>query len=529
MRQPLRATRDRAATLARLTQEARQQLATRGERGQQQPVVVKILTAISAGDYRQRDAMVMKLDAGVLVETGQTVKVRHVGEAAIAANTIVTPEPCGTLGLCFTNHAEVVREAVRLYRPASIVGPQSAAGSPVADYTSTWGFGPWYHPPNLYAKSGYFADVDFSTLPDGYDSTRQAWYWIKKMQPMRYALHNYDGQLSQFLFSRMPPSRLGLAFDPLQVASANVIGVAGHLSPYLVRSASIYYNGDNLGTDINAVNSTGYRPVETAAQPTPITGRTMTSQAFQNYGRARVDGVDVTGIVGTSTQGVMGATFAMPDELLGKTLEIDVWWRIVVYLSARGRAGETIPSNGTLQAVRQILLLPSEECTGVLGATQYGGPELEQAWNLAFDVNGPFSATSLLMGPAPTSGWAWQVYGNATRMTRTSGGIQAILDFDWRESDRPMITYTRQDATNPFGSYGIWRYRPADTATFSGLVTPSSYNVKKGIWNPDTSTVFELFHGKTPYGNGYRYAGDLEPDDLDFSAVPQTITVSKVT
>jgi hypothetical protein len=225
----------------------------------------------------------------------------------------------------------------------------------------------------------------------------------------------------------------------------------------------------------------------------------------------------------------MGATFTTPDELLGKTLEIDVWWRIVVYLSARGRTGETIPSNGTLQAVRQILLLPSEECTGVLGATQYGGPELEQAWNLAFDVNGPFAATSLVMGPAPTSGWAWQVYLTWTKMSRTSGGIEATIEFDWRESDRPLIKYTRRNTSSPFGDYGIWYYRPADTADFAGLVTLSGYSVKKGKWNPNASTVFELFYGQTPAGYGYRYGGGVEPDDLDFSAVPQTITVSKVT
>lgn len=528
MRQPIRATRDRAAALARLTEQARAQGLTSSERGQSPALCVKILTAIRAGDYRQKDAMLMRLDGSTLVETGQTVKVRHVGEAAIAANTIVTPEPCGTLGLCFTNHAEIVREAVRLYRPARIVGPQAAAGSPVADYTASWGFGPWYHPPNLYAKSGYFADVDFSTLPDGYDSARQAYYWIKKMVPMRYALHAYNGQFSPFLYGGGRPSGYGTA-APLQIASTSVIGVTGHLSPFLARGVSIVYNWDTLGVS-EAVNLPGNRPVETATQPLPVTGRTMNAWAYQNYKRIWVDGVDVTGIVGTSSNGGAGATFLSdPQEFIGKTLEIDVWWRLAVYLSAKGKVNEVVPSNGTLQAVRQILLLPSEECTGVIEATQYGGPDLQQQWNLAFDINGPFSATSLVMGPAPTSGWAWQVYGNATRMTRTSGGILAILDFDWRESDRPMITYTRQDATNPFGSYGIWRYRPADTATFSGLVTPSSYNVKKGIWNPDASTVFELFHGKTPYGNGYRYAGDLEPDDLDFSAVPQTITVSKVT
>lgn len=252
MKKHIVTTRDRAAALARLAEQSTTRGLSSSERGQSGALCVKILAAIPAGDYRQRDAMLMKLDGGALVETGQTVKVRHVGEAAIAANTIVTPEPCGTLGLCFTNHAEIVREAIRLYRPARIVGPQSAAGSPVADYTASWGFGPWYHPVNLYAKSGYFADVDFSTTPDGYDSARQAWYWIKKMAPMRYALYAYDGQFSPFLYQGQKAASGPAA--PLQIASTTVVGVTGHLSPFLINLAYINYNGDVLGGSIH--NST---------------------------------------------------------------------------------------------------------------------------------------------------------------------------------------------------------------------------------------------------------------------------------
>ena len=526
MRQPLRATKDRAATLARLTQQARQELATRGERGQQPSVAVRIKTAVPSGNYAQHDGMLLSLVGGVLTETGQTVRVRHAGEGSIAAGTVVTPEPCGQLGLCYMQSAEIVREAVRLYRPARIVGPQAAAGSPVADYTASWGFGPWYHPPNFYSRSGYFADIDFSALPDGFN-TGGSWYWIKKMQPMRYALHNYDGQFSPFLFNGESP-HFGPRFTPLQVGSANVIGVTGHLSPYLVSGATIQYNGDCLGINIGDVRAGGSRPVETAAQPLPITGRYMSAQASQAYTRVWVDGVDVTGIIAGASRGYAGASIDPPAELIGNTLEVDVWWRLVVYLSSQGRTGETIPSNGTLQAVRQVLLLPSEEAIGILGAIDYGGPALEQAWTLAFDVNGPFAATSLVMGPVPTSGWAWQVYLTWTKMSRTSGGIEAIIEFDWRESDRPLIKYTRRNPSTPFAGDSVWYYRPADTADFKGLTTLSGYEVKKGMWNPDASTVFELFYGRSSSGTGYRYGGGVEPDELDFSAVPQQITASKV-
>ena len=71
---------------------------------------MKILADIAAGDYSQQDAAILSLSGSTVVDTLQRVKVRHVGEGAVAAINLagetVFDQTRQTLGLVSDNNTK---------------------------------------------------------------------------------------------------------------------------------------------------------------------------------------------------------------------------------------------------------------------------------------------------------------------------------------------------------------------------------------------------------------------------------------
>jgi hypothetical protein len=554
---PLKTTKDRAAVLARLTESAKRQQTGAGERGQQPSVAVKILSAIPAGDSNQKSAMLMTRNGGTLQETGQTVLVRHVGEGSVSAGAIVTPEPCGRLGLCFTRSVQVVQAGVTLYRPMRLVGPIAPEGGVAAAYTEPWSFGPWQtramnYVPRGWATSGYYAECDFSVAPNG--DPNSGWNsWIKLMQPVRYEIASYAGEFCRQLYDVQKGNAPftygygGVSGGNLAIGESSGIGVVSHLSPIKIAGLGPSGSGVMCVDGISASRSTvlgsnNRYPVSTPEQGTPITGRYYTSVVSMFYYRVWIDGVDQTGIRATFGQSGWAPE---PAEYLGKTAWFDFWPRYVVGLSKQGAPGEVIPANGTCNAVRQIGWIdPANNgypCR--LGATDYSQAitVTGSRFQLDFDVNGPFGLSTLIMQTDTAAGWLFTTPSNTQQMEKQTGFISpgipqngAIivrLTLNWLESDRPLLTYVRRDFTTTNGWVTkTWYYRPEPSTDFAGTISPSGYNVKHGVWNPAAPAAFKLFAGYPQSGIGleFRNAGDGIIPKADWLTVPQTITVTQV-
>jgi hypothetical protein len=553
MKKPLRATKDRAAVLARLTESAKRQQAGAGERGQQPAIAVKILAAIPAGDSNQKSAMLMTRNGGVMQETGQTVLVRHVGEGSVSAGAIVTPEPCGRLGLCFARSVQVVQAGVTLYRPMRLVGPIAPEGGVVAAYTQPWLFGPWQtralnYVPAGWTTSGYYTECDFSAAHSGVDSTYGFNLWFKYMQPVRYEIASYAGEFCRQLYDEQRQIYRKQR-GPLTVGESDGLGVAGHLSP--LKISRLNADGDGImcvsgitwnGND-QAIGSNVSYPITTPEQPTPITGRYYTSIRNIAYYRVWIDGVDQTGIRATFGQSGWAPE---PAEYLGKTAWFDFWPRYTIGLTRRGASGEVIPPSETLNAVRQIGWIDpannGHPCR--LGATDYSQAitVTGSRFQLDFDVNGPFGLSTLIMQTDTTAGWSFTTPSNTQQMEKQSGFISpgipqngAIivrLTLNWLESDRPILSYNRwvYVASGVSGGWVIktWHYRPEPSTDFSGTIAPSGYNVRHGVWSPAAPAAFKLFAGSGANSYEFRNAGDGIIPKADWLTVPQTITVAQV-
>ena len=563
MRQPVRATRDRAATLARLTEQAMAQRLTSSERGQSPALCVKILTAIPAGDYRQRDAMVMKLDAGVLVETGQTVKVRHGGEAAIAANTIVTPEPCGQLGLCFVREVQVVKSGLTARRFLRLVGPiDPVTTGATADYTTAWKFGPWFgrklpagqSPIPGTATGGYYIDQDLSAAQTAVGGSFR---WLKYMQPLRFEVYGFPGQYTEPVYRYQKPDLTGLSIryieEVIQLAAgeANVTGVNHHLSPMLFSS---------IQSPAGGVCSTKVgQTISTAEQPAPQFGSaSYYSRVLIMFARLWLNGVDKTGIVarpagitnvdagGVQLGGydeVAWPAFAIePHGLIGQSCYIDVWPRYDIRGARQGtsvtrQVGWVDPANNGV--------------TLDLNSTDYAStPNVNDSrWDFAFDAYGPGGLTTLTASYVddPANEWKREPTTDGQLFSKFPANPQAgdkgyrIL-FRYVRGDRAQVVYTiytyyMTGGGGIFSPYltaraNAYYYSPPDTGDYSGVMVKSGYTVKSGRWTPSSPTVFAITGGASD-ATSVKVA-EFQYDAQNgiatvYDGIPLAITVTKVT
>ena len=512
MKKPLKSTKDRAAVLARLTESAKRQQAGAGERGQQPAIAVKILTAIPAGDSSQKTATLMTRNGGTLQETGQTVLVRHVGEGAVTAGAIVTPEPCGRLGLCFTRSVQVVRIAPIQQRMIQAVGP--IAGELGTEDTD-WKFGTFQGQPYQQLAGGYFADLDF-----GSEATVAAPSfiptWTLKMKPFRWKCHGYGeafwgGQRAQ---------------DPILSGYCTLMDVLrANFRPYMqaglqAKVAEVFHYSPAVAKQVlipvNGFLSTRFPRLFPA-------GRTQVEVSFTHY-RVWIDGVDKTGIVVTAGPGVgTQITAAIPEaDYSGKQMLVDLWVTI------------TIQDSGVVaDQVKQVLWIDHRANfrTSDLynGSTTPWSSDMGARFRLDFDTNGPGGITTIDTVDDPSAGWVLTAAGTTSeRLTllKTSNGAEFVMD--WVAREIPRISYKASSTATRF-----W-YLPADNSKFEPLRFENGNSVTVGTWVPPGPIAFNLVGQEKAYsGINARYldlkgSGGLPGSDDPFTAVPQVITLTQI-
>jgi hypothetical protein len=533
MKKPLKATKDRAAVLARLTESAKRQQAGAGERGQQPAIAVKILAAIPAGDSNQKSAMLMTRSGGVMQETGQTVLVRHVGEGSVSAGAIVTPEPCGRLGLCFTRSVQVVRQAVVQHRFAQLVGP--VAGE-IGTEDTDWEWGTFSN--YRYGQQqlgGWFASVDFTELPPV--TAPNSWgEYVLKMKPMRFKVHGYEGQFgggtrtnpglysslwwrekaNRYTFSNTEtnPKHFGIGLQ-------NTIAEAFHFSPAIAERIRLPTTG------IVTANNGAIGPNLSYA----------VSAAITNY-RIWANETDLTGIVATP-YAVPVPDQTTPDAFVqvsipqanyaGQTLEFDLWVTVTVRVFVRGAYAP---------AIRQVVFGRTDVNynTVRLDNTQYSlnGLDTSTRFLLEFDANGIEGRTSLLMDTSTETGWAVATVYDQYQLTvyKVLEGQQAssAIQLDW-STETPTLS-----VRNQYGDKVL--YKPRDNAKFNALLFANGSQRSVGTWDPEAATYFDILGGvplsSSLFGldiikSGTGATGSIEQlNDAYYATQPQTITVTKV-
>jgi hypothetical protein len=512
MKKALKTTKDRAAVLARLTESQRGMQAGAGERGQQPSIAVRILAAIPAGDSSQKSAMLMTRNGGTLQETGQTVLVRHVGEGSVSAGAIVTPEPCGRLGLCFTRSVQVVRIAPIQQRMMQAVGP--IAGELGTEDTD-WKFGTFQGQPYQQLAGGYFADLDFGseatvTAPSFVPT------WTLKMKPFRWKCHGYGeafwgGQRAQDPILSGYCTLMDMLranFRPYMQAGLQAkVAEVFHYSPAVAKKVLIPVNG---------FLSTRFPRLFPA-------GRTQVEVSFTHY-RVWMDGVDETGIQASGGPGVgTQLTAAIPEaDYSGKQMLVDLWVTI------------TIQDSGVVaDQVKQVLWIDHRANfrTSDLynDSTTPWSSDTGARFRLDFDSNGPGGITTIDTVDDPSAGWVLTAAGTISEqltLRKTSNGAEFVMD--WVTREIPRISYKASSTATRF-----W-YLPADNSKFEPLRFENGNSVTVGTWVPPGPIAFNLVGQEKAYsGVNARYldlkgSGGLPGSDDPFTAVPQVITLTQI-
>ncbi len=518
----IRTTRQRAAVLQRLLQQPEQRRSTSvsGQPGLQ-PIIAKVLSTIAAGDYEPHQASLLSIVNGALTETGQTIPIRHVGEGSVAANTIVLPEPCGTLGLCFTRQSAgtpVVTTPVNRYQ--RVVGP---VDDDLGQANTVWKIGQQVYNSNASIATGtygYFADLYWDSTPDGYDANLSP-YWDLYLPPMRFQLHAHSdgwwgGTANQNSQSIAKPSPLNQLMwgGPADVGiSAKTLGANSHLSPMTLSGIAPHAGGFfsywwNNGSLV------------------------MIFDPEVTHCRIWIDGVDVTGIYAVGGQlfsGNAGNRVYPGDQLAMKGItpavhEFETIW-CDFWLKTRCTS-----LHGTAPVTTQVLWVNSNGNFRP-PTFYYSDPNANRNasddYEFTLSEAGPGSQTTLTTA-AGQANWSRIQSAYSYKMTWTGGGSGGYVLFDWGR-ELPWIQMgmdARQGS--PFGANGRAIYFPEDSSDYETIVFQRGYQYRRGVWDPNGPTVFKLAAVQIQNVWTYRYSeqfGSMENFFLDW---PQTIMVEKL-
>jgi hypothetical protein len=487
-----------------------------GERGQQPAIAVKILAAIPVGDSGQKSAMLMTRNGGTLQETGQPVLVRHVGEGAVSAGAIVTPEPCGRLGLCFTRSVQVVRIAPIQQRMIQAVGP--IAGELGTENTD-WKFGTFQGQPYQQLAGGYFADLDFGseatvTAPSFVPT------WTLKMKPFRWQCHGYGEAFWG-----------GQRDNQYRITGANGYStlldmLTSNFRPYMqaglqAKVAEVFHYSPAVADRV-LIPANGF--LWTRFPRLFPAGRTEVQVTFTHY-RVWMDGVDKTGIVVSAGPAVGSNQIyaAIPEaDYSGKQMLVDLWVTI------------TIQDSGVVaDQVKQVLWIDHRANfrTADLynNSTTPWSSDTGARFTLDFASNGPDGLTTIDTVDDPSAGWVLTAAGTISEqltLRKTSTGAEFVMD--WITREIPRISYKASSTATRF-----W-YLPADNSKFEPLRFENGNSVTVGTWVPPGPIAFNLVGQEkripsTLYNMlDLKGSGGLPGSDDPFTAVPQVITLTQI-
>jgi hypothetical protein len=457
--------------------------------------------------------MLLSLVGEVLTETGQTVRVRHVGEGSIAAGTVVTPEPCGQLGLCYTKSAEIVRTAPYPHRFAKAVGP--IAGELGTENTD-WQFGSFQNHPWSQPTTGWYAENDFSAAPT-ISGPLFLQTWTLKMKPFRWKAWGYGEayyggvRMQRAVASRRPPVPFEEWATGLYGATSATYPTFG-LQPQV---AEEYHYSPTTADRVHLPNGLRFTRFPRLF---PFS-RTDVEEQITHY-RIWIDGVDKTGIRTGNLPFALGGFAGIPlDSYEGKQIEFDVWLTYTITDSGVvDDAARQVAWVDNFAGCKPILLQPT--------TTQAVSSDYDSRFLFEFDAYGPESLTELATATDPATGWTLREWPSVNGVGVEKTGV-GILLMDWWRREIPWLTYA------PSGANATFVYMPADNGKFEPLRCENGAAVTVGTWTPSTPTDFKIigairYNAQFPYGIfDVKGSGGLVTLDDLYANRPAVITVTK--
>ena len=548
----LAATRDRAAALGQILRGGAAGSGVQPAATAAVPrLAVKILADIAAGDYSQQDAAILSLSGSTVVDTLQRVKVRHVGEGAVAADTIVFPESCGKHGLCFertSNGQPQITFPVRRF--ARLVGPIAGELTGANAENTDWTLGQasptnWLEGNTGGAFSGYHALFSLGSTPDTAGTGTPPslpWtptLWQLRMKPMRFKIDAPVGP--QFglnyrvRYARQQRTSWNMSYtDEIQQAFGEI-----GIDSKTVKSGSWVHPMTISGVQV---------PAAGIVSPSSLFGRfteekvaTLNRQYFItttiSHARVWIDGVDRTGITAlnsvshTVQQGPAGNSLysgipccgpltdylaITPAALADKTVEFDLWIKIDIRHNGAAPGASDFwgtPTRSVCWAIADCRGMPAQLHAASLYQTLPAG----KRWEFAFSANGPGGVSTIRN--EPTSGWSHAETTGGFTMSKSSSPT-GFLSMDYLR-EIPLI-----EVRNTYYLNGL--YVPDDDAHFSNVTFQNGAQWKPGIWNPNAATTFRLIGTREDY-NGLPYLWLRALDTASgWSNLPETITVTPV-
>jgi hypothetical protein len=510
-------------------------------------LVVKILTDVPAGNYQQHDAAILNA-AGA--DTLMRVKVRHVGEGAVAANTIVYPEPCGQHGLCYvrtSNGVPQINFGVRRF--CRLVGPIAGEMTGSNAENTDWTLGQtmpqnWVENNTGGAFSGYHALFSLGSTPDTAGTGTPpslpwtAAVWVLRMKPMRFKVDVPVGlQFGQNYRVRYARSkRTSWLFNYIEEIQQSFGNVG--IDSKTVKSGSWVHPMTISGVQVPgaAMVSPSTLYGRFTEEKSGVTNRQYTVTTTISHARVWIDGVDRTGIVSMSaTQnlvqdgpvgnqayggipfcgGPCDPLFFTPAQLADKSVEFDVWVRIEIRHNGAAPTASDFwgtPTRSVCWAIADCRGMPAT----LYSADLYPNLPAAQRWEFAFSSNGPGGVSTIRN--EPTSGWTYQPGTGYFTLSQSSGSGYLSMDY-LREI--PLI-----EVRNGYSMSGL--YVPDDDSHFANVTLQNGAEWKPGIWAPNAATTFRLIGSRQNYyGLPYLWLRALDTAS-GWSNLPETITVTPV-
>jgi hypothetical protein len=459
----------------------------------------------------------------------------------VAANTVVYPEQCGQLGLCYVRTSNgVPTYDLPVRRFARLVGPIAGELTGGDAENTDWTLGQsvptnWLESNTGGAFSGYHALFSLGSTPDAGTSTR----WTLRMKPLRYRVESPVGP--QFglnyrvRYNRRRETSWYMSYtDEVQQQFGDV-----GLSSRTIKSTSWLHP-----MTINAMQL----PCAGIVSPSMLTGRfteekagtlNRTYRVATYIWRARIwiDGVDRTGIVPLSSAVTLlqpsvsngnlafggvpycgppsGAISFTPAALVNKTIEFDLWPHIQVeHTGAAPGAGDFwgTPTRPVCWAIADCRGMAAD----LYSASIYSTLPTAKRWEFAFSSNGPGGVSTIRN--EPTAGWTY---------SETTGGFSLVQSAG---SGYLSMNYLREipliEVRNGYYLSGL--YVPDDDAEFDNLTFSNGQQWKPGMWNANAATTYRLIGTREDYyGVPYLWLRALDTSS-GWSNLPETITVTPV-
>lgn len=531
---PLRTTRDRAATLARIVDaiEAGKPL-TPSQVGYRPSILVEAIGSIPGNTTAQHTVRIVEPLAGIPTATAATMLVRHCGVSTLAAGARLMAEYCGQIGYVIQRGGGTPKFSPVIQRYFRPNGPLAAESQ---GETTDWVWGQFgqYAPTPYRYQYGWTLPIDFSATPAtaNYRST-----WTVKSYPFRFKIEGYGEQYAGGN-QRMQSPVYGRDCQPYDWArQANFVSPLNARWPLSDVTPPANSHLENFRCDgafmplFNGVSRIS------GATPWPwdfgviaevfASGDFVVPNVSCTFRKARVwiDGVDRSGIVtptfttftdnGTSLQ-IFGAKTTTTQTPAQKSVWLDCWVDVAV----------SVPSwaVSAMVGTQQALILPgfAARMQGVIGQMDwFETVGTSRQWSLAFDANGPGGQTSITS--AAGNGLIYESSGSPPDRV------------DWY-TDREVAYITIAKA-GPHASpkAGTALYLPEDSGDYEPLRFANGGTLTAGCWDPDAATVYRRVGGSVASqqigaaNNNWidlHNAGDPTEWDALYDDYPETVTVS---